>query len=373
MEKLIILVVDDEPGIRSGIQRILSGHTVSFPFMDEDYGFECREASTGEEALEMIDQDPPDILLLDNKLPGMDGIDLLKIIQERDTELMVAMITSYASLEIAARATDDGARDFIPKPFTPAELKASIDLITKQLFLKRITRGMQEEGKKIRYQFLSVLSHELRSPLNALEGYLRMIQEKEFGDRLEEYDEILNRSIQRIEGMRLLIMDLMDFTRIRLEKREDKIERLDLAERAQLAISTIQPLSIQKNIDITCTLKEPVFMDADPNDVDIMLNNLLSNAVKYNREGGQVEIEVQKNEDQAVVRVRDTGIGMNEEDIALLFKEFVRIRNEKTMGITGSGLGLSIVSKLTEIYGGEIQVESKPNEGSEFRIILPVC
>ncbi|MGM0473657.1 MAG: histidine kinase dimerization/phospho-acceptor domain-containing protein [Bacteroidota bacterium] len=81
--------------------------------------------------------------------------------------------------------------------------------------MKRITRGMQEEGKKIRYQFLFVLSHELRSPLNALEGYLRMIKEKELGDRLEEYDEILNRSIQRIEGMRLLIMDLMDVTRIR--------------------------------------------------------------------------------------------------------------------------------------------------------------
>ncbi|MFO7934220.1 MAG: ATP-binding protein [Bacteroidales bacterium] len=74
-----------------------------------------------------------------------------------------------------------------------------------------------------------------------------------------------------------------------------------------------------------------------------------------------------------MIRVRDTGIGMNEEDIALLFKKFVRIRNEKTMRITGSGLGLSIVSKLTEIYGGEIQVESKPDEGSEFRIILPVC
>ena len=371
MEQLNILVVDDEPGIRSGISRILKGHTVSFPFMDEDYGFECREAASAEEALEMIEQDPPHILLLDNKLPGMDGIELLKIIQERKIDTMVAMITSYASLDIAARATDDGARDFIPKPFTPAELKASVDLIVKQLFLKRIARGMKEEGKKIRYQFLSVLSHELRSPLNALEGYLRMIQEREFGERVNEYDEILNRCLQRIEGMRLLIMDLMDFTRIRLEKREDKIEQVDLAERARLAISTIQPLSIQKNIDISLYADEPVFMNADPNDVDIVLNNLLSNAVKYNREGGKVELEVKKNDSRAVIIVRDTGIGMNEEEIAVLFKEFVRIRNDRTKGITGSGLGLSIVSKLTEIYGGEIEVDSEPDEGSEFRIILP--
>jgi len=171
--------------------------------------------------------------------------------------------------------------------------------------------------------------------------------------------------------MRLLIMDLMDFTRIRLEKREDKIEQVDLAERARLAISTIQPLSIQKNIDISLYADEPVFMNADPNDVDIVLNNLLSNAVKYNREGGKVELEVKKNDSRAVIIVRDTGIGMNEEEIAVLFKEFVRIRNDRTKGITGSGLGLSIVSKLTEIYGGEIEVDSEPDEGSEFRIILP--
>ncbi|HER09999.1 MAG TPA: hybrid sensor histidine kinase/response regulator [Bacteroides sp.] len=373
MEKLSILVVDDEPGIRSGISRILSNHTVSFPFMDEDYGFECREAATGEEALEMIMSEQPHILLLDNKLPGMNGIELLEIIQERNLDIMVAMITSYASLEIAAKATDDGARDFIPKPFTPAELKASIDLITKQLFLRRMARGMKEEGKKIRYQFLSVLSHELKAPLNALEGFLRMMQERELGESLDEYAEILSRCQQRIEGMRLLIMDLMDFTRIRLEKREDKIEKVDLVERAQMAISTIQPLAIQKNIQISFTGEERVFMNADPNDLDIMLNNLLSNAVKYNRENGRVELEIKKMDDKAVMRVRDTGFGMSEEEKATLFREFVRIRNNRTKGITGSGLGLSIVSKLAEIYGGDIQVESKPDSGSEFRVILPGC
>jgi len=371
MEKLKILVVDDEPGIRSGISRILSSHTVSFPFMDEDYGFDCREASTGEEALEMVASDLPHIMLLDNKLPGMDGIEVLQVIQESKLDIMVAMITSYASLEIAAKATDDGARDFIPKPFTPAELKSSIDLIAKQLFLKRITRSMKEEGKKIRYQFLSVLSHELKSPLNALEGYLRMIQEKDLGDNLDDYREILGRCFQRVEGMRLLIMDLMDFTRIRLENREERIERVDVAERARMALSTIRPLSIQKNIDIGLTAEDQVFVNAAPNDVDIVFNNLLSNAVKYNREGGEVEVSVRKEGENVVIRVRDTGIGMNREEISVLFNEFVRIKNSRTKGITGSGLGLSIVNKITEIYRGKIQVESEPDRGSEFRVILP--
>ncbi len=371
MERLIVLVVDDEPGIRTGINRILSRHTVSFPFMDDDYQFDCREASTGEEALEMMDRELPDIVLLDNKLPGMKGTEVLEIIRQRKLDLMVAMITSYASLEIAAKATGDGAWDFIPKPFTPAELKSSIDLITKQFFLKRITRKMKEEGKKIRYQFLSVLSHELKSPLSSLEGYLRMIKERELGKELTDYDPILDRSLQRIEGMRTLIMDLLDFTKIRLEIKEEKMEQLDLMERAEMAISTIQPLAIQRNITIRCHSQGGIFLKADPTDIDILFNNLLSNAVKYNRDGGSVEVFIRRSDDAIELLVSDTGIGMTDEELSRLFNEFVRIRNTQTKGISGSGLGLSIVRKITELYRGQVKVSSTPDVGSEFRIIFP--
>lgn len=372
MERLTVLVVDDEPGIRSGVKRILSGHTVSFPFMDDDYGFECLEAATGEEGLEIILRDPPDILLLDNKLPGISGMEVLEQIQISHPDILVAMITSYASIEVAAKATDDGARDFIPKPFTPAELKASVDLITKQFFLKRITRTMKEEGKKIRYQFLSVLSHELKSPLNALEAYLQMMKDRELGSDLEAYDKVLDRSMQRIEGMRSLILDLLDFTKIRLEKKEDKIDKLDLRERAKIAIATIKPLAIQRNISISYIGDQGLYLEADPSDLDIMLNNLLSNAVKYNRDGGRVELRISKQGDTMELAVEDTGFGMDEQEISQLFKEFVRIKNKRTKGIAGSGLGLSIVQKIAKLYGGHIQVESEPDKGSLFRVILPL-
>lgn len=371
METISVLVVDDEPGIRSGILRILAGHQVSFPFMDDDYAFECREAASGEEALAMIEQECPEILLLDNKLPGMDGMEVLEIIREKELDIMVAMITSYASLEIAAKATGDGAWDFIPKPFTPAELKSSIDLITKQYFLKKITRTMKEEGKKIRYQFLSVLSHELKSPLNALEGYLRMLKDRELGESLQDYDAVLDRSLLRVEGMRELIMDLLDFTKIRLEHKNEKIESVNLVERAELAISTIKPLAIQRNITVSYE-GEDCYFHADPSDLDIMLNNLLSNAVKYNREGGSVNLRIHKMHDGIEIRVEDSGIGMSEEELSQLFKEFVRIKNSRTRGIDGSGLGLSIVSKIAELYGGHIHVESVPEEGSVFSVILPL-
>lgn len=372
MEKLYVLVVDDEPGIRSGVRRILSGHRVSFPFMDEDYGFEVEEAADGEEALKMIGEKLPDILLLDNKLPGMSGMEVLEIIQQKNLDLMVAMITSYASLEIAAKATDDGARDFIPKPFTPAELKASVDLITKQYFLKRITRTMNEEGKKIRYQFLSVLSHELKAPLNALEGYLNMIRERELGQELADYDDIIDRSCNRIEGMRTLIMDLLDFTRVSLERKEDRIEKIAMRDRALLAISTIKPVAIQRNIQVRYLGEEDPVYEADPSDMDIILNNLLSNAVKYNHEGGSVELRIRSLDGALEIEVSDTGIGMSDEEISRLFKEFVRIKNTRTRGISGSGLGLSIVDRIARLYEGHIQVDSVPEKGSTFRVILPV-
>jgi signal transduction histidine kinase len=371
METLSVLVVDDEPGIRSGILRILQGHRVSFPFMDDDYTFECKEAASGEEALDMLEDDPPEILLLDNKLPGMDGIEVLEIIRQKKMDIVVAMITSYASVEIAAKATSDGAMDFIPKPFTPAELKSSMDLITKQFFLKKITRNMKAEGRKIRYQFLSVLSHELKSPLNALEAYLHMLKDRELGEEVQDYDEVLERSLHRIQGMRTLIMDLLDFTRIREEHKKERIERVSLVERAQLAISAIKPLAIQRNISIGFDGEE-CYVEADPSDLDIMFNNLLSNAVKYNRDGGAVEVRLGSGDQGIEVRVKDSGIGMSKEEVSQLFKDFVRIKNSRTRGIDGSGLGLSIVSRIAELYGGHIHVESEPEQGSTFSVFLPV-
>jgi len=230
---------------------------------------------------------------------------------------------------------------------------------------------MKEEGKKIRYQFLSVLSHELKSPLNALEGYLAMMKDRELGENIRDYEQVLVRSQQRIEGMRSLIMDLLDFTKIRLERKEDKIEQLSLRERALLAISTIKPLAIQRNISISCDVGHDLNFEADPVDMDIMLNNLLSNAVKYNRDGGSIELQILKQVGKLEIVVRDTGIGMNEQEISQLFKEFVRIKNKQTKGILGSGLGLSIVHKIAELYGGHIQVKSEPDKGSEFRVSLP--
>jgi two-component system, sensor histidine kinase and response regulator len=371
MAVLKVLVIDDEPGIRSGVSRILNNFHVTYPFMDEDYTFEVTEAATGEDGIAILERDMPDILLLDNKLPGIQGVEVLEYIRKRNYDIVVAMITSYASLDVAIRATRDGAIDFIPKPFTPQELKSSIENITKQQYLKRITHKMKQEGKKVRYQFLSVLSHELKAPLNALEGYLRMMQEKQAGERIEDYATPIERSLQRIQGMRSLIMDLLDFTKIRLDRKEEKIQDVNLKDIASEAIVDVQPYAIQMDVTINLDVRSDVDIMADPDDMEIVFNNLISNAVKYNKEGGRAEITIDASDSEAILVFSDTGIGITKSDTENLFTEFVRIKNEKTRNISGSGLGLSIVKKVVELYHGTIKVESTPDVGTVFTIRLP--
>jgi len=339
--------------------------------MDEDFEFEVLEASTGEDAIKLLLSRELDILLLDNKLPGIQGVEVLEFISKNQIDVVVIMITSYASLELAVRATRQGAYDFVPKPFTPKELRSTIETVTKQLFLKRMTRKMNLEGRQVRFQFLSVLSHELKAPLNTVEGYLRMMQEKKSGEFIADYLEMIDRSLFRIQGMRNLIMDMLDLTRLESGKKSRAIEPVKISEIARLSMDAFQPMSIQKSVEMYLNCQQEAIIMADKKEIEIALNNLISNAIKYNKDGGRVDVNIGIENNHAIIKVSDTGIGMRPEDVNRLFEDFVRIRTDETRDISGSGLGLSIVKKILDVYGATIQVESQPGEGSSFSIIFP--
>ena len=372
MSTLKILVVDDEPGIRSGITRILRNFRVDYPFMDEAFDFDVIEAATGEAGIEIIESNEPDIILLDNKLPGIQGVEVLEYIKKKQKNIIVVMITSYASLELAVKATSDGAYDFIPKPFTPQELKSSIENITKRVFLKKMTNKLQDTGKQIRFTFLSVLSHELKAPLNAIEGYLRMIRERQNGMKLEDYDVMIDRSLDRIRGMRSLILDLLDLTRVESGKAKRNITDVDLVTIAGTAMDTMRPYAIQRDVTMNLHHEGPVMIKADAEEMEIIFNNLISNAIKYNKDGGTVDSTLQLADGCLEIKVVDSGIGMSTTEIDKIFDDFVRIKNDKTKNITGSGLGLSIVKKLIDNYAGKIDVTSIPDQGSTFIVRLPI-
>ncbi|HRR06861.1 MAG TPA: response regulator, partial [Victivallales bacterium] len=156
-ETLKILVVDDEPGMRRGAIRSL--HSFSFPIEDIplNVNFQLSEASSGTEFYNIIKQQQFDIVLLDYKLPDCNGLELLDFLQKGNFDLLVIMMTAYASIEVAISATKSGAFDFLAKPFSTDELRIVIRKAAERLVLQRQAKKLAEEKKQIRFQFLSVL------------------------------------------------------------------------------------------------------------------------------------------------------------------------------------------------------------------------
>jgi two-component system, sensor histidine kinase and response regulator len=280
------------------------------------------------------------------------------------------MITAYASIETALSAAKRGAYDFLAKPFTPNELTSTLRKAAGRLVLQRQAKRLAEEKRQVRFQFISVLAHELKAPLNAVEGYLRLVRDRTLGAELDAYGEMIARSLIRVDGMRKLIFDLLDMTRIESGQKKRSFEALDIREVAAEVIETLSLDAKDRDITIELHADQPVAMQADRGEVNIVLSNLISNAVKYNRDGGRVDVTLRRDGKQVVVEVADTGIGLSEAEAAKLFGDFVRIRNEKTKNILGSGLGLSTVKKIASLYGGEVIVRSQPDQGSTFTVTL---
>jgi two-component system, sensor histidine kinase and response regulator len=370
MDILRVLVTDDELGMRLGVARTLRDFTVQVPDVEETIGFAVEEADSGEAALEKIRALRPDILFLDHKMPGMSGLEVLDATRDLQSEMLTIMITAYASIETAVQATKRGAYDFLAKPFTPDELRNTTRKAAARLALAKQARKLAEEKRQVRFQFIRVLGHELKAPLNAVEGYLRLLQEGRLGDQLPAYVEAVERSLTRIEGMRKLVTDLLDVTHIESGQRRRHLAMVDLAQMARGVLETFAPETAAKHIEIACHAPEPVQLVADRGEIEMILNNLISNAIKYNREGGRVDVRLKREADRLTIAVADTGIGLTPEEAGRLFGEFVRIRNEKTQNILGSGLGLSIVEKLASLYGGDATVTSQSGVGSTFTVEL---
>jgi signal transduction histidine kinase len=370
MLPLRILIVDDELGMRLGVHRALDGYTAQLADVETEVRYSVEQAETGEEALEKLAAHPPDLLLLDHKLPGISGLDVIAAIAEQQLDLLVVMITAYASLETAVTATKRGAYDFLAKPFTPTELKGAVTKASKHLLLQRKARQLAEEKRQVRFQFLSVLAHELKSPLAAVEGYLYLMRDRAAGEELAAYDKIIQRTLARTEGMRKLIFDLLDLTRIESGQKKREIAEVDLFDAARAALDAVQLAATEQELTLELVGEPPLTLLADRGEIDIIFNNLISNAVKYNKRGGEVRVALSREGDLTKIEVRDTGIGMTPEAVARLFQEFVRIKTDQTRTIPGSGLGLSILKRLAHLYQGDATVRSELGVGSTFTVTL---
>lgn len=370
MQQLRVLIVDSEPAMRQAIIRVLGKEPIQIHEFDDDVIFSLDESPTGSDAEMKLQFLAPDLVILGDNLPDVDAMEFIESLSQRKLDLLVILMSAYASVETVVAATRLGAYDFLAKPFTPAEIRASIRKAAKHLLLRRHAQMLAQEKRVARFQAMSVLAHELKSPLASIDGYLRILKDGSVVKDVATTQRIIDRSIVRLDGMRKLIIDLLDLTRLESgQKQREKID-VNLCELANTAFDINFIIAKEREIEMVLECDEDAIIKADRGEMEIIMNNLVSNAVKYNRDKGTVTVTIQRRQNRILWTVTDTGIGMSQTDAEKVFEEFYRAKNIHTRNILGSGLGLSVVKKIVTLYQGDITVESKENVGSTFKIII---
>ncbi|MCZ7604397.1 MAG: response regulator [Melioribacteraceae bacterium] len=239
------------------------------------------------------------------------------------------------------------------------------------LVIRNITNIKKVE--QIKNQFVSMVAHELKTPVAAVLGFLKIILDKNLNVSEEQKDDFISRSVVRLKSLLDLVNDLLDISRLELKTKQREIESLNIDE---ILRSTVQLLEIEankRNLSIVINIEDNLpNLKADHGEITRIFTNIISNAVKYNKENGTIKIDTHANGNYLITRISDTGIGLREEEKANMFQEFYRAKNEHTRGISGTGLGLTIVKQIVDSYHGKIEFESEYERGTTFTIYLPI-
>lgn len=482
-----VLIVDDEKGLRTGVQRLL-----------EMEGYEVDVAENGTEGIKLGTSKDYDLALIDLKMPDIEGIEVLKSIKKKFPNTVCFIATAYASYDTAIEATKLGAQSYIPKPFTPEELiselkngyqkrqllleeekwkrereerllevafeKTRLNTIINSItdgvlvvnkdglavlfnpavfrfleldeikveeyildklrpdFLELINKFLLSDSKEkrsytiqlelkpnreffieataspvfhpgdnlagvvivfkditelkrielIKSQFVSMVSHELKAPIAAVYGFLKLISDENIKTTEEQKKDYISRSMIRLDGLLKMVNDLLDISRMELKTVKKEIRKVCITEIIKSVLELFQ-IDIQKKsikVEFDYQLNE-FCINADFDEMTRLYTNLISNSIKYNRQQGSIIIKIYHTGNFVVTEIKDSGIGMKEEEKRKLFSEFFRAKNEFTKNISGTGLGLSIVKRIVDSYSGKIEVESEYGTGTTLRIHLP--
>jgi len=473
-EKLRVIVIDDEEGMREGMRRAL-----------QKQGFAVDTAEDGESALRLMQNAYYGLALVDLKMPGIDGFEVTRFINENSPGTVVVIVSALATVEAAVEVTRRGAFDFLPKPFVPKDLLAVVEravrqhalLAERQRYLtelateRRLSRqlvnsmnegvvvlnlnrapvlmtpsaerllgvdyheGMslselplspdvlaavdsvlaggqgrprslrEQKGEQVleflatpylrdeekvgailildditsqwnaeqeKARFVSMVAHELKSPLAAILNYINVILTGMFDQQPERFHEMLNRCKVRGEALLDLIRDLLYLNQREAGKVEKKVERLELKQvlAEQLDFFRVQAQRYKVSLKLEA-VGESFPVMADRQALARIFGNLISNGIKYNRENGELAVHVAAANGSVRVEVSDTGIGISPEDLKGLFQDFHRVKSPQTAAIPGTGLGLATVKRVVTACGGKVSVRSEPGRGSTFTVTLP--
>lgn len=360
-KKTTILVIDDEESMRDSCVQILSKG-----------GYRAETAKDGSEGLEKIKKLKPDLNLIDLKMPGISGMEVLEKAQEIDPNIINVVITGYATVESAVQAMKKGAYDFLPKPFTPEQLRIIIRRGLEKRKLTQETETLRQEKKKMEENFVTMVSHQLRSPLVAIVQYFEVILGGMVGDLQEEQKKMIQKAKQRAESLLKLINDWLSIARMEKQDIVQKRKPLSLQKLISNLTDFYQPVAQEKNVSLE--VSSPSGSDqvlGDKETLEQVFSNLINNAIKYNKNNGQVQVSFEETDGSVATHVKDTGEGISQENIPLLFEQFYRVNRSEDKKSKGSGLGLAIAKKIVDLHEGSIDVQSEVGKGSDFIVSLP--
>ena len=475
-----ILVIDDERRIREGCFKILKKENCLVE-MAED----------GETGLKMLAEKHYDIILTDLMMPGIGGMEVLAKVREQHPDSVSIVITGFATLEHSIEAMKKGAFDFIPKPFTPDQLRVVVskavkmtrtlqDIATERTRLKTIVNylaggvlvtdrskniilynpallrmlGYQgdslndqplsalttdekltgiidgilelntgefkvlsaeiephERGEgpsnqlylraqavpfqnrsgeilgsvtiiddithlkeldEMKSAFVSMVSHEIRSPLSTVLSQIKILMDGLAGELGAKQADILGKISRKVQGLVELSNELLDISRIEAGLIVQDKQQVQLMDILESLVEFIQPRAKEKNIALSLKKANLPLINADMKSMEEDFSNLITNAIIYTPEGGKVDVRGEVKGDFVGISVSDTGYGIAPDELPRIFERFYRAKTEKTRNIVGTGLGLPIVKSIIEAHNGTVKVESKEGVGSTFYVRLPI-
>jgi signal transduction histidine kinase len=366
----LVLVVDDNESTRFVKSQIV-----------RRAGFSVIEAETGQLALDLARQHPIDLVVLDVNLPDISGLDVCSRLKA-DDELPAVQVLHVSATAVTdedkVRGLSGGADAYLVEPGNPEVMVATVRALLRvrraeqdriaALERERDARMIAEHANKAMDDFLATLSHELRTPLNAMIGWLSQLK----GDGLN--DDQRSRAIDALDrAVRLqwrLISELLDLASIRERKMRLETSLLDLQTLCTVAVDSVRPEAARQQIEIIASCV-PAWTVGDPMRLQQVVTNLLNNAIRYTPSGGTVRLTIGSDENSAVIRVEDTGIGIDAAFLPCVFDQFRQADAKNGRG--GLGLGLAISRHIVEAHGGTIAAHSAGlGKGATFTVRLPL-
>jgi signal transduction histidine kinase len=377
---MVVLIVEDEPAIS-----LLQAKTL------EEAGFSVEQAYDATTALNRIAKGGVDVVLLDYQLPGMSGEELLETITSMRPSPPVIMVTGHGDEALAASAIKQGAKDYVVKDPRLDYLKNLPGIIIRvhrqwlaeetahQLAHKlveseknlRSAKEKAEEYAILQDRFVSLVLHDLKSPLASMTGLLMILNSEWDNLAPDRRREILGKAVERGGHMAQVIEEILNVSRLRTGQIKPNPMFLDAYWLAAMSIEGVSRWAEEKGVTLVNDIKTGSRLYADLSLFADALKNIISNAIKFSRKGGSITMTCARDDKTTSVSVKDAGVGMDQNEIAMLFHEETRLSRPGTAGETGTGWGLRYCMDIMRAHKGSIQVSSEKGKGSVFTLSAP--